>query len=120
MFCYLVYVALPVEIQPLGNSYARDEFKRHKTCNEAETQVFMVEWTNYAVQLSQQLGLGLHGSPKDKVGVPLDESHLDRLRDEQVVQLYELMKAATAAEEATEREDRKYHNVEVIDKHKKT
>lgn len=104
----------------MGNSYARDEFKRHKTCNEAEAQVFMVEWTNYAVQLSQQLGLGLHGSPKDKVGVPLNESHLDRLRDEQVVQLYELMKAATTVEDAIEREDRKIHNVEVIDKHKET
>lgn len=104
----------------MGNSYARDEFKRHKTCNEAEAQVFMVEWTNYAVQLSQQLGLGLHGSPKDKVGVPLKESHLDRLRDEQVVQLYELMKAATTVEDAIERKDRKIHNVEVIDKHKET
>lgn len=118
MFSNLDCLALPVEIQPLGNSYARDEFKRHKTCNEAEAQVFMLEWTNYAVQLSQQLGLGMHGSPKEKVGVPLNEKHLDRLRDEQVIQLYELMKAATAAEE--EREDRKFDKVEVIDKHKKT
>jgi hypothetical protein len=35
---------LPTELQVMGNSYARDEFKRHKTCNIAEASVFMVEW----------------------------------------------------------------------------
>ncbi|XP_037050957.1 succinate dehydrogenase assembly factor 3, mitochondrial [Bradysia coprophila] len=86
---------LPVELQPLGNSYAKDEFKRHKTCNPAEAQVFLVEWTNYAVQLSHQLGLGIKGRPKEKVGEYLPVNKLDDLREEQVVQLYELMKAAT-------------------------
>lgn len=36
---------LPAELQVMGNSYARDEFKRHKSCNIAEASVFMVEWT---------------------------------------------------------------------------
>lgn len=81
-------------MQPLGNEYARDEFKRHKTCNAAEAQVFMTEWTNYAVQLSKQLGLGLRGKPQDKIGVALNATELNALRDEQVVQLYELMKAS--------------------------
>lgn len=36
---------LPTELQVMGNSYARDEFKRHKSCNIAEASVFMVEWT---------------------------------------------------------------------------
>jgi len=35
---------LPTELQVMGNSYARDEFKRHKTCNVAEASAFMVEW----------------------------------------------------------------------------
>lgn len=35
---------LPLEIQSLGNSYVRDEFKRHKTCNLAEANVFLNEW----------------------------------------------------------------------------
>lgn len=35
---------LPVDIQPLGNNYVRDEFRRHKNCNPAEVQVFMTEW----------------------------------------------------------------------------
>lgn len=90
---------LPAEVQPLGNAYARDEFKRHKTCNAAEAHVFVVEWTNYAVQLSKQLGLGFRGKPQAKIGVALDEKELDNLRDEQIVQLYELMKAAKLEEE---------------------
>ena len=36
---------LPVELQVMGNSYVREEFKRHKNCNIAEAQVFLVEWT---------------------------------------------------------------------------
>lgn len=98
-------VGLPAEIQPLGNSYAKDEFKRHKTCNPAEAQVFLIEWTNYAVQLSHQLGLGIKGRPKEKVGEYLPVNKLDDLREEQVVQLYELMKAATG-----EMEDEKSKN----------
>lgn len=93
---------LPAELQPLGNSYARDEFKRHKKCNETEAKIFMVEWTNYAVQLSQQLGLGVHGKPKAQVGEHLAVDALDKFKDDQIVQLYELMKAATVAEEDPE------------------
>lgn len=81
-------------MQDLGNNYAKDEFKRHKTCNAAEAQVFLIEWTNYAVQLSHQLGLGIKGRPSEKVGEYLPVNKLDDLRSEQVVQLYELMKAA--------------------------
>lgn len=36
---------LPTELQVLGTSYARDEFKRHKKCNEAEAKIFINEWT---------------------------------------------------------------------------
>lgn len=86
-------------MQALGNNYTRDEFKRHKSCNEAEAKVFMVEWTNYAVQLSQQLGLGLHGKPKAEIGAHLKVEDLDKFKEDQIVQLYELMKAATESEE---------------------
>lgn len=86
---------MPVELQTLGNNYARDEFKRHKTCNETEAKIFMVEWTNYAVQLSQQLGLGVRGRPKGYVGNHLNVTDLDKFADDQIVQLHELMKVAT-------------------------
>lgn len=36
---------LPVALQTLGNSYLKDEFKRHKNCNQAEAAQFMMEWT---------------------------------------------------------------------------
>lgn len=90
-----IKLGLPPELQPLGNSYARDEFKRHKNCNEAEAKTFMVEWTNYAVELSQQLGLGVRGKPKGFVGQHLNVDDLDKFKEDQIVQLYELMKAAT-------------------------
>lgn len=85
-------------MQPLGNEYVRDEFKRHKKCNEAEANLFMIEWTNYAVQLSQQLGLGIKGKPAATVGNHLKVDDLDKFTESQIIQLYELMKAATEAE----------------------
>lgn len=36
---------LPNELQVIGTNYTRDEFKRHKGCNEKEGEVFMNEWT---------------------------------------------------------------------------
>lgn len=36
---------LPEDLKIIGNSYVKDEFKRHKKCNPAETTVFMEEWT---------------------------------------------------------------------------
>lgn len=94
-------IALPVDLQPLGNNYARDEFKRHKTCNETEAKIFMVEWTNYAVQLSQQLGLGVRGKPKAEIGANLKIEDLDKFAEDQIVQLHELMKAATENDDTT-------------------
>ena len=35
---------LPADLQVMGTAYARDEFKRHKTCSVAEASAFMVEW----------------------------------------------------------------------------
>lgn len=67
--------------------------------------MFLVEWTNYAVQLSHQLGLGIKGRPKEKIGEYLQVNKLDDLREEQVVQLYELMKAATGQTDDSKSKD---------------
>ncbi|XP_022189912.2 succinate dehydrogenase assembly factor 3, mitochondrial [Nilaparvata lugens] len=85
---------LPEGLKFLGDSYARDEFKRHKTCNPAEAAVFMTEWTNYAIQLTEQLGLK---GPKfsNTLGACMDEKLLDKMREDQIMQLYELMQAST-------------------------
>lgn len=40
-----LHQSLPEALKLLGNSYVRDEFKRHKTCNPAESAQFMMEWT---------------------------------------------------------------------------
>lgn len=90
---------MPTELQSLGNNYVRDEFKRHKKCNEQEANLFVIEWTNYAVHLSKQLGLGVYGRPTPKIGENLKVDDLDRFSEDQIVQLYELMKAARNTDE---------------------
>lgn len=36
---------LPQELQILGTNYAKDEFRRHKSCNLEEAEIFINEWT---------------------------------------------------------------------------
>uniref|UniRef100_A0A1B6MU64 Succinate dehydrogenase assembly factor 3 n=1 Tax=Graphocephala atropunctata TaxID=36148 RepID=A0A1B6MU64_9HEMI len=84
---------LPEELHLLGNNYVKDEFKRHKKCNSAETAQFMMEWTHYAVVLANQLGLQ-DPKPTVEVGTDLDEKTVELMREDQVVQLYEMLQAA--------------------------
>lgn len=91
---------MPTELQTLGNNYVRDEFKRHKKCNEQEANLFVIEWTNYAVHLSKQLGLGVYGRPAPKIGENLKVDDLGSFTEDQIVQLYELMKAAKNLDES--------------------
>ncbi|KAF7277900.1 succinate dehydrogenase assembly factor 3 [Rhynchophorus ferrugineus] len=84
---------LPDELQVIGTNYARDEFKRHKKCAPQEAVIFMNEWTNYAISLAKQLGMK---GDTANIGSGLSSDFLESLSDEQVVQLYELMKASTA------------------------
>ncbi|KAK1122388.1 hypothetical protein K0M31_009610 [Melipona bicolor] len=85
---------LPAEIQALGTSYVQDEFRRHKNCDEATAIIFLKEWAEYAIMLTKQLGLkGPHTAKA--LGQNLEEKDLNKFRDEQMYQLYELMIAAT-------------------------
>jgi hypothetical protein len=117
----IILSGLPQALQPLGNNYARDEFKRHKKCTEPEAQLFMHEWTvlhkdfqkiisssfnihffffllqKYALNLAQQLGL--RGKSEAPIGQHLNETYLESFRDEQVAQLYELLLAAKEMDE---------------------
>ncbi|KAH8369458.1 hypothetical protein KR009_011275 [Drosophila setifemur] len=83
---------MPAELRALGDNYVRDEFRRHLKCNPMEAQLFMTEWANYASTITQQLGL--RGKPKGELGMQLDASAVEMLKEDQVVQLYELMLAA--------------------------
>uniref|UniRef100_A0A1B6CLA6 Succinate dehydrogenase assembly factor 3 n=1 Tax=Clastoptera arizonana TaxID=38151 RepID=A0A1B6CLA6_9HEMI len=89
---------LPKALQSLGDNYVRDEFKRHKNCNLAEAQQFMVEWTNYAVMMSEQIGLKGPKTSAPIFGTHLSEELLDKMRDDQIQQLFELLKAANEKE----------------------
>ncbi|XP_045469701.1 succinate dehydrogenase assembly factor 3, mitochondrial [Harmonia axyridis] len=85
---------LPSALKELGNTYVRDEFKRHKNCDQDQAKIFMTEWTNYALDLSNQLGVkgikeGLSG-----VGKSLTEEELEKFNDDQILQLYDLLTAA--------------------------
>jgi Complex1_LYR-like len=86
-----------VALQPLGNDYARSEFKSHKQCTKEQADLFMTEWTKYAINLAQQLGL--RGKSEKPLGEHLDDTKLEHLRDEQVAQLYELLLAAKGMDE---------------------
>ncbi|KAH8291966.1 hypothetical protein KR054_002793 [Drosophila jambulina] len=83
---------MPAELRALGDNYVRDEFRRHLKCNPMEAQLFMTEWARYASTITQQLGL--RGKPKGELGEELDPKAVEMLKDDQVVQLYELMLAA--------------------------
>ncbi|KAJ8737887.1 hypothetical protein PYW08_000482 [Mythimna loreyi] len=93
---FRVHRALPPELRIMGDNYARDEFKRHKKCNPEEAKIFLNEWTDYAITLAKQMK-PLQQVKKKKVGEYLDPQLLDHMTDEQIVQLYELHKAATQA-----------------------
>ncbi|XP_063217636.1 succinate dehydrogenase assembly factor 3, mitochondrial [Bacillus rossius redtenbacheri] len=88
---------LPEELRKIGDGYARDEFKRHKQCNTAETAVFMSEWTRYVILLAQQLGVRGPATGA-RLGQNLEDALLDDMRDDQVQQLYDLLVAATGGQ----------------------
>jgi len=83
---------LPSEMQELGDQYVKSEFRLHKTAEEAYANQFMIQWTNYAIDLTKQLGLkGVHRAKK--LGASFDESGLEELNADQLGQLYELYKS---------------------------
>lgn len=91
--CLKLHRGLPVHLKAIGDTYVRDEFKRHMKADQQQVQLFMEAWAKYAIDLSKQLGLkGVRTSVK--VGTPLSEEELDKFSDEQLSQLYELYSEA--------------------------
>jgi hypothetical protein len=76
-------LGLPVEVRPLGDLYARDEFRRHMKCKPEEAQVFMTAWADYCVSLAKQLS-GKAIKSRTKIGAELTPQLVEQLRDEQV------------------------------------
>ena len=48
---------LPLSAKAIGDIYVKDEFKRHKQCNESEATLFMKEWTVSRVLLYSKMTL---------------------------------------------------------------
>ncbi|KAG6444651.1 hypothetical protein O3G_MSEX003486 [Manduca sexta] len=92
---FRLHRGLPAELRVLGDNYAREEFKRHKKCNAQEANIFLHEWTDYAINLAKQMK-PLQQAKTKRVGQYLDPQMLEHMTDDQLVQLYELHKAAAA------------------------
>lgn len=56
---------------------------------------FLSEWQSYAQQLSTQLSAGWSGSK-------IEKSKIDKMSDEQLTMLYDLMKATTEETQETD------------------
>lgn len=41
---FRLHKSLPQEMRELGNNYARNEFKLHKTASPEHTKIFLTEW----------------------------------------------------------------------------
>jgi len=89
---FRLHRGLPSDFRLLGDSYCRDEFKRHRGCTKSEADVFLSEWTSYAITLAKQLS---KRTAFQSFGVDIKEEQLDDFKAEQVVQLYELFQEAT-------------------------
>ncbi|XP_069947159.1 succinate dehydrogenase assembly factor 3, mitochondrial isoform X2 [Cherax quadricarinatus] len=92
-----IHRGLPMELRELGDQYTRDEFRRHKEATPEQAQIFMEEWTKYAVTVVKQLRISSSHSAK-VFGTPLKGKDLDQFSDEQIYQLFELHEAATKKE----------------------
>ncbi|KAF2466494.1 acetate non-utilizing protein 9, mitochondrial precursor [Lindgomyces ingoldianus] len=75
---------LPTEERLLGDLYVKAEFRAHKDIdNPIQIVGFLTEWQLYAQQLEGD-------SWKD---ARMDKSKIDKMSDQQIGQLYELMQA---------------------------
>ncbi|KAJ6028489.1 Succinate dehydrogenase assembly factor 3 [Penicillium herquei] len=79
-----VHRKLDPEMRVLGDSYVKKEFRAHRTAeNPLHIIGFLTEWQLYAQKMEG-----------DKwAGEKLDKSKLDKLSDQQLGQLFELMQA---------------------------
>ncbi|KAK6355170.1 acetate non-utilizing protein 9 [Orbilia brochopaga] len=76
---------LPPEARALGDHYVRDEWRRHKDVeNPLHIIAFLTEWQLYAQHLEGDTW-------RD---AKLDKAKLEKMSDDQIGQLYELMRKA--------------------------
>merc|ERR1712209_123602 len=92
--CLKLHRGLPLHLKAIGDTYVKDEFRRHKKADTAQTAIFMEAWAKYAIQLTNQLGKrGVHTA--QPIGENMPSTALENFTDEQIAQLYELHVEAT-------------------------
>ncbi|KAK3957091.1 acetate non-utilizing protein 9 [Pseudoneurospora amorphoporcata] len=75
---------LPREMRLLGDEYVKAEFRAHRSVdNPAHLIGFLTEWQLYAQKIEGN----------SWVGEKLDKGKVEKMSDEQIGQLYELMQA---------------------------
>ncbi|KAI7278502.1 hypothetical protein KC345_g5922 [Hortaea werneckii] len=73
---------LPAEMRVLGDEYIKSEFRAHRdTDNPVHIVGFLTEWQTYAQQIEGE----------NWRGEKMDKGKVDKMSDQQVGQLYELM-----------------------------
>jgi len=88
--CLKLHRGLPLHLKAIGDTYVKDEFRRHKKAEPAQVQIFMEAWAKYAIQLTNQLGKrGVHTAQPIGENMPASVL-LESFTDEQIAQLYEL------------------------------
>jgi len=80
---------LPTEMRVLGDNYVKSEFKQHKSVeNPLHIIGFLTEWQLYAQKLEGDMWRGER----------LDKEKIDKMSDQQLGQLYELLQEIQRAE----------------------
>ncbi|KAH8109570.1 ACN9-domain-containing protein [Phellopilus nigrolimitatus] len=80
---------LPVEMRSLGDDYVKAEFQRHKsTDNPLHIIGFLSQWKMYLDAIPKS-----HDSGAQWTGRKLDQTVFEKMSNEQIGQLYELMHA---------------------------
>ncbi|VDN35394.1 unnamed protein product [Cylicostephanus goldi] len=97
----------------MGDTYVKDEFRRHRNATPEQTAVFVNEWTvssnneNYCITLAKQLSQ--KGIVKGFLGKDLEPEKLDSFAEDQLRQLLDLkIESERMAKEIT-------HSVEETD-----
>lgn len=89
---------LPPVMRDLGDSYVREEFKRHKSAQPQHLNAFFREWLHYLTQMNQQ-GQGGYGAN-------LPDEYITTLSAEQKQSIEQLKKETQRAAEVAVRQQR--------------
>lgn len=112
-------ICLPVLMRELGDSYVREEFKRHKNASPEYLQSFFEQWLNYLQQM-KQLHTNNHNNNNqiniNKIGNNLSPKQLQWLNNEQLQQLYQLkLETDKAAKAQVDNDNINSNNIQPVD-----